>query len=165
VASGAPRAAPLAFSYHRALAPMLWAFVALGVLELFVVHLLLALLWSVTAALIATLLTLATLAWLIGFIRSIKRLPVTLDDAEIVLRMGNLIEIRVARDNVAGLRTSWPSGLLSERGVLDLALVNQPNVVVELKEPVLWRPGRQVAGVAHRLDDPSGFAAALAKEP
>lgn len=156
-----PGGVPLAFTYHRALAPMLWAFVALGVMELLLVHLLLALLSSPIAALVASLLTLATLVWLILFIRSLKRLPVTLDETGLVLRTGTLLEIRVALDNVAGLRISWPASLPDDRAVLNLALINQPNVMVDLKRPVPGRRGRLVASVAHRLDDPTGFAAAL----
>lgn len=160
MAGGDPQGLPLVFSYHRALAPMLWAFVALGLMELFVVHLLLALLWSMTAALIASLLTLASLAWLLTSIRSLKRLPVTVDDIEVVMRTGSLVEIRVARANIVSLRTNWPDGFLRDRGVLNLALVNQPNLVIDLKEPVVRR-GRAVTSIAHRLDNPSGFIGTL----
>jgi hypothetical protein len=150
-----------AFSYHRAIAPMLWAFVALASIELVVVHLLLAH-WSRTAALILSALSLATIVWLVGVIRGFRRLPVLLTPDALVMRVGALKGAAVPLGDVAGLRASWDAEWLRRRDVLNLALIAYPNVVVELRRPVPIGK-RAVTAIAHRLDDPLAFAAALVR--
>ncbi len=149
-----------AFSYRRALAPLLWAFAAIMMLELLVVHLLVSALWSRVAALILSALSLAMLAWIIVFIRSLKRLPVLVDGEGVLLRLGSLRSVRVRAAQIAALRTAWPREALKRRGVLNLAMINYPNVMLDLDPPF---PGRRrdIVAIAHRLDDPSGFTAAV----
>ena len=150
-----------AFFYHRAIAPMLWVFVALASIELLVVHLLLSH-WSPTTALILSALSLASILWLIGVIRGFRRLPVLLTPDTLVLRVGTLRSVTVPLGDVVGLRADWNAEWLRRRDVLNLALIAYPNVVVMLHRPV--RAGRrEVTAVAHRLDDPLAFAAALAE--
>lgn len=151
--------ARLAFAYHRALAPMLWAFMALASLELFVVHFLISI-WSVRLALLLSALTVTTILWLALLIRSFRRLPVLLDEEGLLMRSGSLISVPVPLRQVAGVRGHFPSEALKSRAVLNLAMLSYPNVIVDLREPI--RRGRRSIGhVAHRLDDPAGFIAAL----
>jgi hypothetical protein len=157
-------AAPLAFSYSRALAPPMWAFACIMAVELVVIHLLVSALWSRTAAAILSILSLAALVWTIAFIRSLKRLPVLIDAERVTMRLGFLKSVRVPLDRVAGVRTAWPGEALKQRAVLNLALINYPNVMLDLDPPLLTRR-RSVDAVAHRLDDPSGFAAAIGRSP
>jgi hypothetical protein len=148
-----------AFSYHRAIAPMLWAFVAIALVELIVVHLLLAH-WSRTAALILSALSLASILWLVSVIRSFRRLPVLITPDALVMRVGTLKGATVPLSQVAGLRESWDAEWLRRRDVLNLALIAYPNVVVMLHGPL--QMGRcEVIAIAHRLDDPLAFTAAL----
>ncbi|MCW4461145.1 hypothetical protein OK349_05450 [Sphingomonas sp. BT-65] len=148
-----------AFSYHRAVAPMLWILVGLMVVETAVVHLLVAL-WSGRAALILSLFSLAALVWLILLIRSFKRRPVLLDSASLTWRIGSLRSLTVPRAQVAGLRPDWTLADLKHAGVLNGALLAYPNIVITLDPPA--RMGRRtVRYLAHRLDDPAAFAAAL----
>lgn len=153
-------ARPLAFAYDRALAPLMWAFACIVTVELFVTHLLVATLWSHVAAWILSAISLATLVWVIRFIRSLKRLPVLVDDDGVTIRVGSLKSVRVPAGHIAGLRTAWPREELQQRGVLNLALINYPNIMLDLDPPL---PGRRrpIKAVAHRLDDPAGFAAAI----
>ena len=153
------RAAPLAFSYGRAVAPMLWALTALGVMELFIVHLLVALLWSRTAAVLLSLLTIGFIAWLVLLIRSLGRLPVLVDGSTILMRVGFLRAVELRRDDVAAVRTAFSGQELKQPGVLNLALLAFPNVVVEMKQPF---EGRKLRLIAHRLDEPAAFVAAAA---
>ena len=153
--------ASLAFAYSRALAPLMWAFACIVTLELIVVHLLVSLLWSHVAAWILSALSVATLVWIALLIRSLKRLPVLVDDDGVTMRVGSLKSVRVPAASIARLRTSWPREELRGRGVLNLALINYPNVMLELDPPL---PGRHpVKSIAHRLDDPASFAAAVAR--
>jgi hypothetical protein len=156
-------APPLAFSYSRALAPLMWAFACIMAAELAVTHLLVASLWSPTAAAILSGLTFAALVWTVLLIRSFGRLPVVVGDGEILMRLGSLKSVHVPAGQVAGVRTSWPSGAEKRRGVLNLALINYPNVMLDLDPPLTGTGARERAltAVAHRLDDAAGFAAAV----
>lgn len=152
---------PATFSYSRALAPSLWVFVGIMAIELAVVHLLVAVLWSHVAAAILSAFSLATLVWTIALIRSLDRLPVLVDGTGVTMRVGRLKAVQVPAANIAGLRTSWPGEALKQQGVLNLALINYPNLMLDLDPPLAGR--RPVAAIAHRLDDPAGFAAAVGR--
>lgn len=153
---------PAAFAYSRALAPLLWAFVSIMAVELLVVHILVAGLWSHVAAWVLSVVSLAMVIWTIAFIRSLARLPVLVDEAGVTMRTGSLKSIRVSAAAIVGLRTSWPREILKQRGVLNLALINYPNVMLDLDPPLKGRR-RSLTAIAHRLDDPSGFAAAVGR--
>lgn len=149
-----------AFFYHRAIAPMLWVFVALASVELVVVHLFLSH-WVPTAALILSALTLASVAWLVRAILRFPRLPVLLAPDALVMRVGTLKALTIPLTDVAGLRDAWDAEALRSRDVLNLALIAYPNVVIDLRRPHGRR--RPVMAIAHRLDDPTAFVAALAQ--
>lgn len=154
---------PAAFPYARGVAPLLWAFVALAGTEMLVVHLLVAVLLSKVVALALTLASLATIAWMVLLIRSFGRLPVIVGDETLVMRTGFLLRIDVPRASVAALRGSFTRAELKQAGVLNLALLAFPNVLIELAAPVPHgRRKRPVRAIAHRLDDPQGFRSALA---
>ena len=154
--------APLAFAYHRGLAPLLWVFAFIMAAELLVTHLLVSALWSGTAAFIFSAVSLATLVWTILFIRSLKHRPVLVDAEGVTMPIGFLKSVRVPAGSISGLRTSWPGETLKQQGVLNLALINYPNVMLDLDPPL---PARKhpLTAIAHRLDDPAGFAAAVAR--
>lgn len=127
---------------------------------MFVTHLLVSVLWNDVAAWILSAISLATLVWVISFARSLKRLPVLADDEGVTMRIGSLKTVRIPADHLAGLRTTWPREELQQRGVLNLATINYPNIMLDLDPPL---PGRRhpIKAVAHRLDDPAGFTAAV----
>lgn len=157
----APSAAsPSTFGYSRALAAPMWVFACIMAVELIVVHLLVSALWSRTAAAILSVLSLAALIGMIAFIRSLKRLPVLVDEEAVTMRLGSLRSVRLPAAQIAGLRTSWTREELKGRGVLNLALINYPNVIIDLDPPLARGRGR-LRGIAHRLDDPGAFAAAV----
>ncbi len=158
-----PEQGAASFAYSRALAPLLWVFVCIMVLELLLVHLLVAALWSHGAALVLSGLSLATLVWMVFFIRSLNRLPVLVDEGGVTMRLGSLRSVRVPVASIAGLRTSFQREELKQRGVLNLGLINYPNVMLELDPPLPARKRRLVA-IAHRLDDPAGFMAAVNRQ-
>ncbi|HTU13157.1 MAG TPA: hypothetical protein VMG08_19865 [Allosphingosinicella sp.] len=140
----------------------MWVFAAIVTLELFLVHLLVSLFWSHVAAWVLTAMSLATLIWVVLLIRSLKRLPVLVDDDGVTMRVGTLKAVRIPVGSLAGLRTAWPREELQQRGVLNLAMINYPNVMLDLDPPL---PGGRhpVRAIAHRLDDPGAFAAAVTR--
>jgi hypothetical protein len=129
-------------------------------LELAVTHLLVSALWSHVAAWILSAVSAAALLWLLAFIRSLKRLPVLVTDEGVTMRLGTLKSLRITAGQIVALRTAWPREELKQRGVLNLGMINYPNVMLDLDPPL---PGRRrpLKAVAHRLDDPAGFAAAV----
>jgi hypothetical protein len=139
---------------------MLWAFAAIAVIELFVVHFLVSI-WSVPFALILSAFTLAGMVWLVLLIRSFRRLPVLLDEGGVLFKCGSLISIQVPLGQIEAVRAHFSSEALKSRAVLNLAMLSCPNVLVELRAPIA-RGRRSIDRVAHRLDDPGGFVAALA---
>ncbi|WP_245739146.1 hypothetical protein [Sphingomonas rubra] len=147
------------FGYRRGIAPMLWVLVALCVVELVVVHLLLAI-WVPRAALLVSILTLVGMGWLIRMILSFDGRPVRIEGDCLVLQVGTLRRVTVPLAAVAGVRLrGWSGEEVKRRSTLNLALVAWPNVAVDLAAPL---PGRRgIVTIVHRLDDPHGFAAAL----
>jgi hypothetical protein len=152
----------LAFSYDRALAPLLWALAFIMLVELAVTHLIVSGLAGRTAAATLSLLSFAILVWIVLLIRSLKRRPVLVDETGVTMRIGFLRSVEVPLDRIAGVRTAWPREMLKQRSVLDLALINYPNVMLDLDPPLPVRR-RNLKAVAHRLDDPGGFVAAVAR--
>ncbi len=147
------------FAYHRSVAPMMWVLVAIASIELLVTHLVVALLVGGTVALILSGLTLAAVVWLVSVIASMRRRPVLLDDRTLTMRAGAIKQVAVPLANVAGLRENWSAETLKDPSVRNLALISYPNVLVDLKAPLGDRRG--TCAIAHRLDDPEGFAQAL----
>lgn len=147
-----------AFTYHRAIAPMMWVFVGLASIEVLVVHGLLAL-WLPWLALMLSIVTVAGIGWLVLAIRSMKHRPVLLGDERVLMRVGTIRAISVPLANIADVRGEIARAEIDRR-TLDLALIAHPNTVLMLRSP--QRVGaREVHAVAHRLDDPAAFTAAL----
>jgi hypothetical protein len=138
---------------------MMWIFVAIATVETLVVHLLVAL-WRPWVAAAFSVVSVATVIWLVGAIRSFKKLPVEITDEKLVWRVGRLKTAVVPIDQVRELKTEWTATDLKRRDILNCALIAYPNTVVVLDGPV--KAGRRsVSELAHRLDDPTGFATAI----
>jgi hypothetical protein len=144
--------------YHRSVAPMMWVFLGLAGLELVVTHFLLAL-WSWRVALLVSAISLSGVIWLIAALRSFRRMPVLLAPGGVTLRAGLMRSVTVSLGDIAGLRRHWDGEALKSRDVLNLALIAYPNVLLDLRAPI---GRRKVMHIAHRLDDPDRFEAALA---
>lgn len=148
-----------AFSYHKAIAPMIWVLIGLSTIELVVVHLLLAHWWPRIAIVVAVV-TLSGIVWLVMVVRSFHTLPVLVDEDGVLMRIGRFRAVRIGPDQIIGHASAWDSVTIKQRHVLNLALIAYPNVLIEIVEPV--RVGRRrISAIAHRLDDPAGFKAAL----
>lgn len=150
------------FAYHRSLGPMIGVLLGIAIVEMCVVHLVVVALFGWTVALVVVVLDLSLVIGLALLLRSFRRLPVTIADGVLTLRAGLLKSVVVPVGQIAGLRASWDAAALKQRGVVNLALVSWPSAVIDLDPPVLTRRGRQVHAVAHKLDDPAAFHAAIA---
>lgn len=150
---------PLQFAYHRGIAPMLWVLIGLSAIELGVVHALLAF-WNGWGALVVSLMTASAMVWLVALVRSMPRLPVLLDAERLVLRIGSLRRFDILLKDIAAVRTSWESRAEKAKTVSNLALIAYPNVMIDLRQPVV-SGRRTITTVAHRMDDLPGFLTAL----
>lgn len=150
------------FAYHRSLGPMIGVLLGIAIVEMCVVHLVVGALFGWTVAMVVGVLDLSLVIGLALLLRSFRRLPVTIADGVLTLRAGLLKSVVVPVGQIAGLRATWDAAALKQRGVVNLALVSWPSVVIDLDPPVLTRRGMQVHAVAHKLDDPAAFHAAIA---
>jgi len=149
------------FAYHRSLSPMLAVLLGLAVTEMCVVHLVVVAAWGWRAALIFGVIDLSLVLALIGLIRSFRRLPVLVENGRLTLRAGNLKTVTVRIDQIAGFRDHWDGAAIKRRDLLNLALLAWPNIVIDLKEPVV-AGRRRIVAIAHKLDEPATFHVAMA---
>ena len=146
------------FSYHRAVAPMMWVLLGLVGIEAAVTHGLVAL-WNGRVALILSGISLGVAIWLARYILSFETHPVRLTPLELVWRAGHLRAVTVPITQVRARREHWTLASIRQ-GAFNAALIAHPNIVLELDPPV--RKGRRtIRYLAHRLDDPQGFNVAL----
>lgn len=138
---------------------MMAVFVAFLLVEAVAFHLLLALRCPVIS-LALSIVSVAGLVWLLLLVRSFGRLPVVLNDADLIWRCGTLRGLTVPVSQVAGVRARWDLALIRDRETLNCALIAWPNVVLDLTEPVMMGR-RRISRLAHRLDDQEAFIAAL----
>ena len=147
------------FDQHRGIAPILWVFASLALLELLVVHLVMASRWP-SLAWPMTLVTGASVVWLVAWTRSFKRRPHELDDDRLRLHFGSLRSIDIPLHSLRAVRTSWDGVDLKRPGTINFVPVAYPNRMVEIDPPIAGRK-RSISAVAFRVDDPTAFDAAI----
>jgi len=151
------------FAYHRSVGPMLGVLLGIAIAETLVLHIVALAIWGWTVALVLGALDLWVIVTLIRLLRSLKRLPVTIEGDRLIMRVGHLRTIAIDADNIAGLRADFDRAAIKRPGVANLALIAWPNVLIALHRPIKVRRRRIISHVAHRLDDPAAFHAALAQ--
>jgi hypothetical protein len=149
------------FAYHRSLGPMVAVLLGIAIVEMCVVHLVVGALFGWTVALVVGVLDLSLVVSLAVLLRSFRRLPVTIAGGVLTMRAGLLKSVAVPTGQITGLRATWNAAALKERGVLNLALVSWPSVVVDIDPPIFARRGKPIHAIAHKLDDPAAFHAAI----
>jgi hypothetical protein len=88
-------------------------------------------------------------------------MPIRIEDGRVTMRAGTLRTVAFPLTNIARVRTQFGAEDLKRRGVVNLALIAYPNVLIELAMPI-GQGRKQIVAVAHRLDEPTPFLAALA---
>jgi hypothetical protein len=153
----------LSFPYYRSLAPTLGVLLGLAIAETLVLHVVAMAMWGWRVALVLALLDLSVVVMLIRLLRSMRRLPVMIEGRRVTLRLGTLRRIEIDVADIAGLREGFDAAAIKRRDVANLALAGWPNILIDLHRPIASRRGRTVSAIAHRLDDPGAFHAALAR--
>lgn len=137
---------------------MVWVLFVLSLIELVVVHFLVALKWPMIGWTL-TIISALGAVWLVRWILSFKRLPHELGDEGLTLHLGSLMSVDLDFDNIASIQTSFEPGALEKKGKLNLAFIAHPNRCFELKQPIM----KDKARVYVRFDDPAAFDAAFDK--
>ena len=162
MSDGAAPPKALRFHYHRSLTPMIGVLLGLAICETVVLHIVALAVWGWKVAVVLALLDLSVVVWLVRLLRSFRAMPVTLEGRRLTMRAGSLKSIALDVDDIAAFRTSWDSDAIKRKSTLNLALLAWPNTVLDLIEPRKVRHRRIISTIAHRLDDPAAFHAAIA---
>jgi hypothetical protein len=151
------------FPYHRSVGPMLGVLLGIAIAETLVLHIVALAVWGWKVALVLGALDLSVIVTLIRLLRSFKRFPVTIEDGRLMMRLGHVSTFTIEPDNIAGLRADFDRAAIKRRDVANLALIAWPNVLIDLHRPIKVRRRRIISHIAHRLDDPAAFHAAIAQ--
>lgn len=147
------------FTRHRYELPTLAVFFSIALVELFAVHLLVAL-WSPTAAWVLSALTVVALGQIALLVHGMIRWPTLVDDTGITVRHGMRSEIFVPLDAVASVEDVAFQPEEKGQQTFRATILAQPNVAIRLSEPLPHRK-RMLSTISVRLDDPAAFLAAL----
>lgn len=124
--------------------------------------------WGQPLAWITTGLTLYALIWLVLLRRSLRERPILVEPDRLLVRLGSLWEIEIARDQIARWG-AWKPSLVQQKsaGYLSLVRWNDPQWFIELVYPTLARGPfgirKKVTKLALAVDDPERFRHALAE--
>jgi hypothetical protein len=133
-------------------------FASLALVELLVVHLVLAHKWPLVAWPLSLATTLV-IGWNVLWIRSWRRLPHELHADRLRLHVGSLSRVEVPFATIMLVHGRTDGELLKQRGVHNMVPMAHPNRVLELREAL---PGRRAARrIAIRVDDPAAFDDAM----
>jgi hypothetical protein len=163
-ASQAKRSGTELFAYHRQLAPMLWALVAVGIVELGVVHLLLWH-WSPVLTLILGAASAAAILCLVALILSFRARPVVLGETSLRVRAGYLVDADIPLSEIAFAQSGFTPADYMPGALLKASLLAYPNAVILLRRDIDL-PGpfgrvRTVHAVAVAVDEPARFLQAM----
>ena len=144
------------FTAARSELPMLYVLLALGSVELMVVHLLVSL-WSRTAAWVLTALTLFGIVQIVTIVRRVKHRPTLLTDDGLVVRSAKGFEVALPWNGIAAVEAIGFGPAPSGDDVLRAALLAHPNVHVIASEAfTVKRLGgaSSAKSITARVDEP-----------
>jgi hypothetical protein len=157
------------FSYSKAIAPVMGAFIFVSMVELPVVHLLIP--WD-TVRLVALVLSIWGLLWMVGLLASMKVFPHLLDEHGLRVRYGTTVDVRVPWETVASVTARRRSIPTRQRLQLDGDVVNVPvlkltrvDVALRAPTPVELPDGvQEISELRLYVDDPRAFVAAAREQ-
>ncbi len=122
--------------------------------------------WSAAAAWIMSALDIYGLIWVIALSRALHLRPILVGADHILIRIGLVWEVDFRRDQVAAIhRISGPAPNRKAPGFLSAVFLNEPQYLIELKEPVVARGllgrTREVTRIALAVDDSPRFGEAV----
>jgi hypothetical protein len=152
------------FPCHRQLAPMLWALIAIGLVEIGLVHLFVWH-WNRPLALAVGAISLAALLFLVALSLSFRSRPIEMRRGGLRIRAGLLLDIEVPLAEIAFAQSGAAPADYMAGSLLKASLLASPNVIVLLRRDIdLLAPfgrKRRVHAVALAVDEPTRFLMAL----
>ncbi len=119
--------------------------------------------WSATAAWVLTGLDIYGVIWLIGDYHALRLRPTTITDGVLHLHYGLRWSAEIPLANIAGIAPA--SADWKRKGVLSVAMLDEPRLVIALRKPVVARGllgiQRTIDAIAILPDEPERFEAAL----
>lgn len=156
-----------AYSYHRNSSYLLWALVALVVVETGGVHLVISI-WSQTGAWIFTAISAYTILWLVGHFHAARLQPIIVDDRFMYLRTGLIWRAELPLSNIVEVRKRLRSDPEGD-GYVNVTMMGSPDIAVVLKEAIeiegLFARKREAKVVGIGLDEPERFLGDLGSRP
>lgn len=136
------------------------ALIIVSVVEVVAVHLLVSR-WSGVAAWILTALAVYGVLWILADLRAIRLRPTTLDDHTLVIRTGLRWTMPIPRDRIRAVeRRDWRHRFGKGEDELSLAVVGEPDIIIELDRPLhatgpfgIKRTARRIGFSADRPDE------------
>jgi len=162
-----PRAmvAPLAFSNHLVARPMLFALLAIAVVELAVGHIVLQA-FSRGLATAHLIFGLFFILYIAGIARSFARLPTVIDGGVLKIRMSVLFEASVPLNVISSVGRIQSMPVAGDETVANGAIIVAPNLLAKVSQPVwsdrMFKPRALTHAIAFYVDRPDAFLAALA---
>ena len=123
--------------------------------------------WSHAAAWIATAAGIYGFLWTVAFYRSLSLRPVMIGGETIVLQVGFLWRAEFSRRQIREVRRFSAADMADRKpaGYLSLVVLNKPQWLVELNEPVMvagpFGRRKSVTRIGVAVDDGDAFGAAL----
>ncbi|MEM8998308.1 MAG: hypothetical protein AAGF23_26225, partial [Acidobacteriota bacterium] len=146
-----------------------WGIMIAGGAELVGVHFLV-MRWSDAAAWVLSALSLYGLAWLVGDYRAVRLQRSTVGDGVFSFRLGLRWAAEIPLASIERVRSLTPSeraSIRTDKETLTAVLLGEPNMLLELREPVAFRGPygirRRVDRVALTIDEPAAFETAVAR--
>ena len=144
------------YSYHRKSSYLLWALVALVVVETGGVHIVISI-WTQTGAWVFTAISAYTILWLVGHFHAARLQPMIVDDRYIHLRIGLVWRTQMSLSNIVEVRKRM-QGDAELDGYVNVAMMGSPDIVVVLQEAVeiegLFARKRKAKVVGIGVDEP-----------
>lgn len=134
---------------------MLWTFLSLATVELFAVHLLVAL-WSSIAAWMLSILTGLGVAQIALLMRGLTKWPTLVDDTGVTIRHGVRSEIFIPLHHIEKIEDVSFQPEQKGPHTFRATILAQPNLCVHVS-PALPIRRRVLSTICLRLDDPAGF--------
>jgi len=123
--------------------------------------------WSHAAAWISSAASIYGLIWIVGLKRSLALQPIMIDQQSVVLQIGSLWRVEFPRAQITACLPVTPGHApgRQDAGYLPLVVINEPQWLIELAEPViahgLFGRRKTVTRIGVAVDDAQGFRAAL----
>lgn len=153
------------YSYHRKSSYLLWALVALVIVETGGVHLVISI-WTQTGAWVFTAISAYTILWLVGHFHATRLQPIVVDDRYVHLRTGLIWRTQMSLSNIVEVRKRM-QGDAEIGGYVNVAIMGSPDIVVVLQEAVeiegLFARKRKANLVGIGVDEPDGLLEDLGK--